>query len=708
MSVKARNIKSDIMWRVGLVFISFVLFAALVVGRIFYLNLFMSQELLEKSAKFSNKDVIIMPNRGDIKADDGSLLATTLPKYELRMDMKSPAITQDIFDSNVDSLAWMLFWLFKDKSYAKYKSDLITARKRSNRYFLLQNNVSYPQLKKAKTFPILRKGQYKGGLIIVEKSKREKPFDMLAARTIGFLIEDKQNERKGFVGLERAYDDFLRGEKGVSLIRRISNNRVMPISEEVPPVDGADIITTINPRFQDIVETELLSAMQKHDADYGTAVLMEVKTGAVKAIANLEKNIRGDFSESYNHAIGTSIEPGSVFKLASLIVALEDGVVKLTDSIDTEGGRKKYYDRVMIDDHEGDGVITVQQAFEHSSNVAISKIIVQNYQNDPRRFVERLYKMNLNEKLGLKIKGEGMPLIKYPDDPTWSGVTLPWMSTGYEIHLTPLQVLAFYNAVANDGRLVRPYFVSEIEKHGKVIKSFGTEVINPSICSKPTIAKAKQLLRGVVENGTAQNINSEILPISGKTGTAQIANRSTGYISESGISYNVSFVGYFPSDDPQYSCIVVVNNPKRAGFYGSSVAAPVFKKIANKVYAMSLDAVPSIKQKEFQAQVPYRMHGHKSDIDYIVGFNKILNQDKTEQYGWVRATAKDSTLVIIDKFIATSRVPDVKGLGLKDAVFILENAGLVVVTYGKGHVKKQSLPVGQGFSKGERIVLELG
>ena len=707
MATEKKDIKSDILWRVGVVFLAFLVFGFAVLFKIVYLDLVKSEDLLKKSISFSYKDMIINPNRGDIKSSDGSLLATTLPKYEIHMDLKTPAITQNIFDKNIDSLAFCLSRLFGDKSISKYKQDLIKARKMGNRYFLLKRNVSYPQLKKLEQFPILRKGKYKGGLIVEEKSRREKPFELLASRTIGFLIENSDKEKYGYVGLERAYDNYLKGEKGISLIRRISNHRVMPVEEEVAPKDGLDLITTIDIRFQDIVENELKKTLLKHNADYGTAILMEVATGNVKAIANLEMGIKGKYVESYNYAIGTSIEPGSTFKLASLVVALEDGLINLTDTIDIENGRKKYYDRWMKDDHKGERYVTVQEAFEHSSNVGISKIIVENYQDDPRRFIERLYNMNLNQKLGLEIKGEGTPLIKYPDDESWSGVSLPWMSTGYELQLTPLQLLAFYNAIANNGKLLKPHFVSEIQEHGKTVKSFSPEVLNSSICSKSTIKKAHKLLRGVVENGTARNINSKNLALSGKTGTAQIANKNSGYKSGSSVTYSASFVGFFPSDNPKYSCIVLVNNPKQGGFYGSGVAAPVFKNIANKVYAMSIDIISPINEKENQNQIPMNIVGEKEDMLTIVDYTHFNNQTKLENSNWVIAYADDSTLYVKDKFIATNRIPDVRGLGLKDAIFILENIGLNVKVYGKGKVRQQSLPVGQGFTKGERIVIEL-
>lgn len=707
MAKKKGDIKSDILWRVGVIFLAFVVFGFAILFKIIYLDLVKSEELLKKSKSFSYKDIIITPNRGDIKSSDGSLLATTLPKYEIRMDLKTPTITKEIFDEHIDSLAISLSHLFGDKSISDYKTSLLEGRQKGNRYFLIKRNITFPQLKEIETFPILRRGKYKGGLIVIEKSKREKPFDLLASRTIGFLIENELKEKKGYVGLERAYDEYLKGVEGVSLIRRISNNRVMPVEEEVAPVDGADVITTIDIRFQDIVEQELLRALYKHDAEFGTVVLMEVNTGEIKAIANLKKDFKDHYAESYNHAIGTSIEPGSTFKLASLIVALEHGVVKLTDTVDVENGKTKYYDRVMKDDHEGERFLTVQQAFEQSSNVGISKLIVKNYKSDPRRFIERLYNMNLNEKLGLEIKGEGAPFIKYPDDELWSGVSLPWMSIGYELHLTPLQILTFYNAIANDGKMLKPQFVSEIQEHGKTLKRFSPEVINASICSKATVTKAHQLLRGVVENGTARNINTKNLSLSGKTGTAQIANNSSGYKSEHGVTYSASFAGFYPSEKPKYSCIVVINNPKRGGFYGSGVAAPVFKRIANKVYAMSLDIIDPINENSIKNQIPYRITGYKSDVKAIIDYTELNHYVSSESSDWLMANADDSTLYIQEKYMAVNKVPDVRGLGLRDALYVLENAGLVVRVKGKGKVRRQSLKIGQVFRKGQRIEIIL-
>ncbi len=712
------NIKEQILTRVRWFFLFSVLIGITVFLRIIYLNVFRSEELLEKSKKFSELNVIIPANRGDILSENGKLLATSLPKYEIRLDLV--VVPKDTLSKYINHLAKNLSDYFQDKTAAEYKENIVSAHKNRNRYYLLKRDLTFPQLKVLEQFPIFNKGKYKGGFIVIERTHREKPFGELASRTLGYtaFIEKqdqqaktnpKRKEKKtGRVGLERTYEDNLQGTDGFSVLRRLSFRRVMPVEEEIEPIDGADIVTTLNVPFQDIVESELRKGLQKHDADFGTAVLMEVASGKIKAIANLKKIEEGNYREKYNYAIGELLEPGSTFKLMSLMVALEDGVIQLKDSVDVEKGKKKYYDRTMEDSHLGDNWMTVQQAFEKSSNVGVSKLIVENYKQQARSFIERLYSMHLDKKTGVKIKGEGVPFIKYPDDDSWSGVSLPWMSIGYELLMTPLQVLTFYNAVANNGVMMKPFLVSKIQKGGDVLERFEPQVLNPSICSKKTIKKAQKLLRGVVENGTATNINNKKLSISGKTGTAQIANKNIGYKSGR-IAYNCSFVGYFPSENPQYSCIVLVSHPRRGGYYASTTAAPIFRKIADKVYASSLSLLKTVNDKEQnnQQKIPHKISGKKEDVFCILKYLNTDIQNKTETSTWVNVSEQQDQLEAKDRFINQGNMPDVRGLGLKDALFILENRGLNVKIYGKGKVRKQSLPVGSRIKKNQRVVLEL-
>jgi cell division protein FtsI (penicillin-binding protein 3) len=462
--------------------------------------------------------------------------------------------------------------------------------------------------------------------------------------------------------------------------------------------------------IQDVAESALKQQLIKHNADHGTAVLMEVETGEIKAIANLGKTKNEEYKEIYNYAIGESRAPGSTFKLPALMVALEDNYVDLDDTIDTKDGEIQYYDKKLTDSKEGGwGKISVKEAFEYSSNVGISQIIYENYKNKENQFIDRLYSMNLNDKLNIEIKGEGEPDIKYPGDKYWSGITLPMMSIGYEIRLTPLQVLTFYNAVANDGKMVKPKLVNKIMDHGKEVKTFDTEVINPSICSQPTIRKAQQLLEGVVEYGTAQNLRDANYKIAGKTGTAQIANKEYGYSKKEEISYQASFVGYFPADDPKYSCIVVVNAPSKNVYYGNLVAGPVFKEIADKVYATSFEMHEGIKLAENQQakHIPYTKHSNRQELKSVLNELNITVKDKNVNSKWVITRKRDSLIELANRFIESNLMPNLVGMGAKDAVYILENMGLTVEIVGRGSIQQQSIPPGTRIEKGEKVVLKM-
>lgn len=489
-------------------------------------------------------------------------------------------------------------------------------------------------------------------------------------------------------------------------MQKISGNAWKPLDDgnEVEPVDGLTLITTLDINIQDVAENALMKQLSEHDAEHGCAILMEVETGEVKAIANLTKTTDGRYIEDYNYAIGESVEPGSTFKLASLIVALEDGMIDLDDSIETGNGVVRYYDLTMKDT-KSHGTISVQEAFEMSSNVGISKIIVKNYKSQPEKFVDRLYGMNLHEKLNIEIKGEEKPLIKYPGDPMWSGVTLPQMSIGYEVKLTPLQILSFYNAIANNGKMVRPKFAKYLRYHGDTIKEFQTEVINPSICSSQTLEKVHIMLEGVVERGTARNIKNTQYKIAGKTGTAQIAQGKSGYGQKK--VYLASFVGYFPAEKPKYSCIVVVNSPSNDVYYGNLVAGPVFKEIADKVYSTNLKLHEPMKIPAMIADPPLCKNTLKEDLVTVLNTLNINGIKDNCKESWVKTFLQDSTIYLTDNRVSTNTVPSVKGMCLKDALFILENKGLIVKVSGRGKVVKQSPPEGTYYRKGNEILIEL-
>jgi cell division protein FtsI (penicillin-binding protein 3) len=490
----------------------------------------------------------------------------------------------------------------------------------------------------------------------------------------------------------------------------LSGGVLMPVSDdnEVDPKDGYDIVSTIDVNIQDLAESALRRQLSVHNAHHGCAILMEVRTGEIKAITNLEKDEYGNYRELYNYAIGESTEPGSTFKLASLMAAFEDGYIQLGDTIDTENGTVTYYGKTIRDhDEKGLGKITVQQVFEHSSNVGVAKIIKKYYTGKEKQFIDRLYGMKLNQKLNLDIKGEGVPEIKYPGDKLWSGISLPMMAYGYEVKLAPIHILTLYNAIANNGKMVKPRFVKEMKYHEKTIKTFGTEVIESSICSNSTLKKVKIMLEGVVERGTAKNLRNEAFKIAGKTGTAQIAKLKAGYKTPDGISYSASFVGYFPADDPLYSCIVVVNSPSNSVYYGNVVAGPVFKEIADKVYSTNLDLQPILKPEKGIVDLPYSKTGLRKDLDYVFDKLDIDVDNSNAKSSWISTARKEDKIQYNNRIVQQNLVPNVVDMGLRDAMFLLENAGLRVVVKGRGKVVGQSISPGVKVKQGETIILEM-
>lgn len=560
-------------------FFLFLLFSFFLIGKIFYLqNLEVDDNT--RSTIEAVKNIEVEPSRGNIYSDNGDLIVSTVIKYELRWDSKTPSLK--VFDDYILDLSRELS-LYFDKTQEYFFNYLNNARDNNNRYLLIGKNLSISDVNNIKSFPIFNRGIYKGGLIINEHYKRQSHLGKIAERTIGYeKVDELGNYMR--IGLEGAYSEYLSGKSGSRLMQKIADGQWKPIRSyyEREPVQGYDVHTTIDTQIQDAVHHELLYQLEKYEADHGTMIVMETKSGKVKGISNLARTSKGKYYEKLNYGIWESQEPGSTFKLMSLIAALEDGAVSPKDSVDTGNGVLKFYNEEVKDSNRrGYGVITVSKAFEVSSNTGIVKIIYDNYKDNPERFVDRLINMKLDQKVNVDIKGEGKPKIPHPDDDDWSGISLPWMAFGYGVSMTPLQTLTFYNAVANNGEMVKPSFISSIGAFGeKPVYTIDREVIMASICSDKTLKSVQMMLKNVVEKpwGTANNIYDKNIKIAGKTGTSQIGYTSgeTEYVS--------SFVGYFPSDNPKYSAIVVVNKPNKSkGFYGNSVAAPVFKKVAQKI-----------------------------------------------------------------------------------------------------------------------------
>jgi len=469
-----------------------------------------------------------------------------------------------------------------------------------------------------------------------------------------------------------------------------------------------DVFTTIDVTLQDVAENALRTQLRKHEAEHGTVILMEVETGEIKAIANLRRNEDGTYDEAFNYAIGEGAEPGSTFKVAALIALLEDGYISLTDTINTGKGKAQYYDKTITDSKEGGyGRISVKEVFEFSSNVGVTELVTKHYKGKEKDFIDRLYSIKLNQPLDIPIKGETKPYIKYPGDKLWSGISLPMMSIGYEVKLTPLQLLTFYNAIANNGCMVKPKFVNSIKQHGQTVTTFRTEIINPSICSRSTLKKVHQVLEGVVENGTAKNLRNSNYKIAGKTGTAQIAQGTEGYRQRGEISYQASFAGYFPADDPKYSCIVVVNSPSRSVYYGNLVAGPIFKEIADKVYSTSKEWFPVIPKRSELTELPESKNGFRPEIKEVMQELRIPLTDESSNYPWIITHRNDNEVELKKKSVIQNLVPDVQGMCLKDALYLLENNGLRVDVRGRGTVRRQSLTPGNRVNSGDRIVLEM-
>lgn len=646
----------------------------------------------------------VAAERGDILSSDGSLLATSVPSFEIRMDTRAEGLTEKAWKSGVDSLAIMLSRHASNGwSKNQYKSYLQHARARGNRYLLIARNVTYAQLHRYKQFPVFRLGRNKGGMIVEHQTSRARPYGMLAARTIGYVNEEVQP-----VGLEGQFDQYLRGEEGKRLMRRLVGGTWVPVQDlgEIEAKRGRDIRTTIDIEMQDIVQGALLRSVQENHAQYGTAIVMEVGTGRIMAVANIGES-NGYLQEDYNYAIGSSVEPGSTMKLASVMALFEDNLADLDTEVSLNRGYKRFYNRDLYDsERHGIDSSDLREAFEISSNVGIATLVQNAYGSErmATKFVERLKQFGLHEKTGIEIPGEGAPLIKeaYSKEQNWSGTTLPWMSIGYECQLTPLQMLTFYNAVANGGRMMKPYLVDAITDEGSVVKKFRPEVIDRRIASDKTIRKAQELLRGVAERGTASKIPSTYVTFAGKTGTARIDY----YLPDDGRkNYQSSFAGYFPAENPKYSCIVVINDPKGGKYYGSAVALPVFIEIAEQCVA--LDPVNLAARMEadttMYAKLPEGAAMHGSDIHQLARLYDWGYRDVPDAE-WVVTAGED---VFVPREIEPDLIPDVRGMGLRDALFVLENHGLRVSVNGSGTVRAQSPEPGTRVSKGMHVALKL-
>ncbi len=693
--------RKDIYVRTMVFFVLILFIFVAVIVKAVILKTIDGAEYAERINKTMRANKPIPAVRGEILAKDGRTLACSVPNYKLVMD--PCASSDEAFNSGIAELGRCLAQLYKDNTAEYYANKIKERRSQGKRYLVINSKkIGYNELKKAREFPIFRLGKNKGGFIPEESDYRKMPFGTLASRTIGRITGE-------MAGLEQTYNSVLKGRDGLCNSIRITNRWID--REITPPEDGKSLLTTIDVDIQDVAENSLLNQLEHHNADHGVAILMEVKTGAVRAIVNLHKQ-GNTYVEDRNYAVSELKDPGSTFKLATIMACLEDGVIKDVDkdTINIFDGEFRIYDRVMRDSHkEPNPIVTVSKAFEISSNIAFSRLAMKHYGNDPQRFIDRLRGLGICDSLGIDIKGESPTYLKNVSDKTWSGISLPWISIGYEVLITPLHLLSLYNAVANGGTMMRPMFVEGIVDHGEVVERMRPKVLRNSIASRRTIETVKKLLEGVVKNGTARNISdTKGYTIAGKTGTAQVAFQGKGYSQNGEKKYLASFAGYFPADDPMYSCIVMVYGPSNNVYYGNIVAGSVVKAIADRVYASACRTgnVDRHQNVALSTVYPYSKGGRQKDIQRVLGELGIKrNTDVGTQ--WISTTAKENGVHVSPRPAVDGVMPDVRGMGAADAVSLLEDRGLKVVLTGYGRVTSQSIPHGTAYVKGSTVVIEL-
>jgi len=699
------EVKRDILWRVYLCFIGIALLSLVVLGKAFYIQRVQGAYWRGLSDSLHQKFIELDAERGTIYSEDSSMLSTSIPYFNIYIDFGADGLREKNgkrFTENIDSLSGCLATLFGDQSATAYKRDLLNGYRTTDRYYPLQSNVSFERYKKLRSFPLVRQGRNKSGFIAEVNNKRLNPFGLLANRTIGLARANAQN-----VGLERTYDTLLKGESGKRLVRYIAGGTYIPVEGyEIESENGKDIVTTLDVNIQDIAENALLKGLTDNEAEHGTCIVMEVATGKIKAIANLGRQTDGTYWEDLNYAIRAS-EPGSTFKLATLLSLLEDKNVKLTDNVNLEGGTWKVAGRTVYDSEKhGETNVTVKHAFELSSNVGMAKLATMHYSGNPTVFVDRLKKLKLNQLTGVDLAGETNPIIKNPKSRTWSATTLPWMAFGYEVLVSPLQTLTLYNAVANNGKMMKPYLVNTIQESGITVKDNQPTTVIERICSEETLRQLKECLVGVCkdEGGTgAKLFKNSFYKVAGKTGTALIANGSRGYADH---IYQSSFAGYFPADHPRYSCIVVIKNkPFAKKYYGAAVAGPVFKELADKLMSAASEPVEAPIYKKDSSQFYYA--GSTRDmklVTHTVGLNYTDSAGKNE---WSHLYASNDQAVMNKEIVNRQTIPNVKGMGLKDALYLLESMDLRVAAKGRGKVRTQSVEPGATLQKNETIILQL-
>lgn len=706
------EIRNDILWRVYLCFIGIALLGVMVLGKAAYIQQVQGSYWRGMGDSAQMKFQLVEAERGSIYSEDGNMLSTSIPVFDVYVDFAAEGLREKQgkrFKDNIDSLSISLANLFKDKSSTDYKKQMQLAYKNKDRYHSLKKKISFEEYRLMRDFPLVRMGRNKSGFIVETKDKRINPYVLLANRTIGLSRADAKKN----VGLELTYDSLLRGVAGQRLVRYTAGSYLPVMGAELDPINGKDIITTLDTYIQDVAQQALMKMLVENNSYHGTVIVMETATGKIKAIANLGKQTDGSYLEDLNYGIGKATEPGSVFKLATLLSLLEDKHINMNSMVDCEKGVKYFNGLRIKDSHLGAGNITVKEAFVTSSNVAFAKLANQYYAAEPNKFIDHLYKFRLNKMTGIDIVAtSGKPTIKSPANRSWSKTTLPYMAHGYEELVTPLHMLMLYNAVANNGKMMKPYLVNAIRDYGVDIQKIEPEVLVESICSEETIRQAKECLKAVVDSlhGTGHRILFDsAYSISGKTGTAVSALNNLGYNKGNKI-YQASFIGYFPSEKPQYTMAVVIQNSRESKkIYGADVSGTVFKEISDRIYARFI-ANKDMKHVPVNDSLLYSSTGMKNDLNAIFSFMHIDYRDSAKGGYWRTMQLQNNAANLqLPMYAEESKkiTPDVVGMGLKDAVYLLENKGFQVLIRGRGKVVNQSMIVGTTFNKGQKISLLL-
>ncbi len=702
------DVKRDILWRVYLSFILIVLVCILIIGKAFYIQQVQGKYWRSLSDSLHQRIIEIPAARGTIYSEDGQMLSTNIPQFDIYIDFRVSPLHEKsglLFRTHIDSLSLSLADLFKDKSAEKYKEELTQAYEASVGNYELRKKITYREYLQLVKFPLFKLGRYKSGMIAEEKNIRLNPYENIGYRTIGLARDENK------VGLEKSYDTVLNGRNGRQLVRAIAGGVTVPVQEgefEIAPETGKDIVSTIDVFIQEVTEKALMNMMLKNEAQTGVAIVMEVKTGKIKAIANLGKVGEGKYAEDLNYAI-TPTEPGSTFKLVTLLSALEDGKVNLNSRVNLEGGTWKVAGQTVYDSEKhGKFDASVLEAFEESSNVGMAKIAMAHYSNNVNVYFKHLTKLRLDSTSGIDLVGERQPRLVKPGSRLWGPTTLPWMAFGYNIEITPLQTLNLYNSIANNGVMMRPYLVNSIQEEGKKIKSFYPTVYNAQLCKPSTVKDLRTALEGVCINGTAKKLFANSLyKVAGKTGTAKVANGNKGY--GEGI-FQSSFAGYFPADNPQYTIVVIIKNkPHAANFYGASVAGPVFKEIADRLYSTyiqnKLDIAPVFGVKDSSL---FNYSISKISLQTIAKQLSIPYQDSSiASNNWIQLEGKGKILKAATQVFSDTTMPNMTGMKLQDALWLCEKKGLLVKCVGKGKVVKQSIAQGETIIKGQQIQIDL-